>query len=69
MRPPTPVSLTDEERVILESTVSAATSEQRMAFRARVVLAAAEGRSTEEIAKSEHVRTATVSKVADAIRA
>ena len=62
MRPPTPVSLTDEERVILESTVNAATSEQRMAFRARVVLAAAEGRSTEEIAKNEHVRTATVSK-------
>ena len=62
MRPATPIELTDEERSLLEATVRSPNSQQRMAFRARVVLAAAEGRSTEQIAVNEQVRTATVSK-------
>ena len=62
MRPATPIDVTAEERCILENTARSPTSEQRMAFRARVVLAAAEGHGTAQIAANEQVRTATVSK-------
>jgi len=47
---------------VLESWVRAATSEQRLALRARIVLAAAGGESTTAIAQEVAVRTATVSK-------
>ena len=62
MRPATKVVLTDDERLILERTARSPTAEQRMAFRARVVLAAANGESNEHIAAAEQVRTATVCK-------
>ena len=62
MRPATLVDLTDEERSILEHTERSPTAEQRMAFRARLVLAAAAGQSSAQIAAAEQVRTATVSK-------
>src|SRR5574337_42017 len=44
------VRLTPEDRLILEARVRAPTSEQRAAFRARIVLLAGEGRSTRSIA-------------------
>ena len=60
MRPPTPVELTEEERSSLQRMVDSPTAEQRMAFRARIVLAAAEGQSTARIAADERVRPTTV---------
>lgn len=45
------ITLTDEERSTLESIVRSPTSEQRMVTRARVVLAAAEGRPNRQIAQ------------------
>jgi transposase len=53
--------LTDEERNTLESWVRKTTTEQRMVRRARIVLAAAAGRTTKEVAASLHERAATVS--------
>lgn len=55
------VSLTDEERVALEGLVRSHTTEQRLAFRARVVLAAAAGEGSASIARREGVRLTTVS--------
>lgn len=57
----TTIVLTDEERSTLESWVRKTTTEQRMARRARIVLEAAAGKTTKEIAASLHVRPATVS--------
>lgn len=57
----TAVSLTDEQREQLEEWVRGAKTEQRLAFRARVVLAAARGETTTQIARREAVRTTTVS--------
>jgi DNA-binding CsgD family transcriptional regulator len=48
----TPVGLTDEERAMLESLVRLPKTEQRLAERARIVLLAAEGRSTRSIAQA-----------------
>jgi transposase len=45
------ITLTDEERASLEEIVRAPTSEQRMVTRARVVLAAAEGKPNRQIAR------------------
>lgn len=47
---------------MLEGWVRATTTEQRLALRARIVLAAAAGTGTERIAVTEGVRPATVSK-------
>lgn len=58
----TPIKLRAEDRAVLEGWVRASTTEQRLALRARVVLAAAAGRATEQIARAEAVRAATVSK-------
>lgn len=57
----TAVSLSAGEREQLEEWARAAKSEQRLAFRARVILAAARGESTTQIAQREAVRTTTVS--------
>lgn len=57
-----PITLTDEERSDLESLVRKTTTEQRTVQRARMVLEAAAGKATKEIATSVHVRPATVSK-------
>lgn len=58
----TVITLTDEERAQLTAGTRNGTSEQRMAMRARIVLAAAAGKATKEIASQLDVRPATVSK-------
>jgi transposase len=57
----TVVHLSDDEREQLESWVRSPTTEQRLAFRARIVLAAAAGEGTVSIAQREGVRQNTVS--------
>ena len=54
--------MTGEERATLEAWVHSPRTEQRMAFRARIVLLAAEGMGTERIARAVHTWPATVSK-------
>src|ERR671930_2533913 len=55
------VRLTPEDRAVLEARVQAPTTEQRDVFRARIVLLAAEGRSTRSIARSLDTMPRTVS--------
>jgi len=57
----TRIELTDDERSLLENWVRRTTTEQRLAQRARMVLEAAAGKTTKEIAASLRVRQATVS--------
>lgn len=57
----TVVRIDDEERELLEGWVRSAKTEQRLAFRARVILAAAAGEGSVSIAKREQVRLNTVS--------
>ena len=61
-RTATPISLTDEDRESLEQWTRSATTEQRFALRARIIMAAAEGQQTRTIARQLAVRNATVSK-------
>ena len=56
------VILNDDERQELQRRVRAPSTEQREAFRARIVLAAADGEASVSIAGREGVRPATVSK-------
>lgn len=56
------IQLTDEEREQLESWVRGGTTEQRMAQRARIVLASAAGSTTRGVARSLKLRAGTVSK-------
>ncbi len=58
----TPVQLTDDERDTLETWVRRTTTEQRMVLRARIVLEAAAGKATKEVAALLQVRPATVSR-------
>lgn len=58
----TVIELEDEEREELKSWVRKGTSEQRYVQRARIVLKAAAGKTTTEIAHSLGLRQATVSK-------
>src|ERR1043166_298421 len=55
------VRLTPEDRAVLEARVRASTTEQRDVFRARIILLAAEGRSTRSIARSVGTMPRTVS--------
>jgi transposase len=55
------VRLKPEERAVLEARVRAPTTEQRQVFRARIVLLAAEGRSTRSIARELGTMPRTVS--------
>jgi transposase len=55
------VRLKPEERAVLEARLRAATTEQRAVFRARIVLLAAEGRSTRSIAREVGTMPRTVS--------
>jgi len=57
-----PITVTDEDRKTLESWVRSTTKEQRLVLRARIILAAAEDRGTNEIATELSIRPATVSK-------
>ena len=61
-KPATPILLSDEERAALEHVVRGARTERRMVMRARIVLAAGEGRATTHIAASMGFTPATVSK-------
>ena len=56
----TRIELTDNERTTLESLVRKPTTDQRTARRARIVLEAAAGRTTKEIAALLYVRPGTV---------
>jgi len=58
----TEVKLTPEDGKVLREWSQASTTEQRLALRARVILAAARNESTTRIAARERVRAATVSK-------
>jgi transposase len=58
----TVVELSGEDRTVLEGWVRASTTEQRLAQRGRIVLAAAAGTPTQRIARLYGVRPATVSK-------
>lgn len=58
----TEINLTEEEQKILKSWVSKGTMEQRLVERARIILEAAEGKTTTEIAHNMHKRQATISK-------
>jgi transposase len=58
----TPINLTEEEIAQLTAWARNGTTEQRFAERARIVLAAATGKSTKEIASQMSLRPAKVSK-------
>ncbi len=58
----TPIVLTEDDRDQLERWVRSSTTEQRLAFRARVILAAANGEGSTAIAEREGVRLTTVSR-------
>lgn len=58
----TPISLTVEERRTLLSWLRSGTTEQRMSFRSQIVLAAAEGKETKQIAAELKTCSSTVSK-------
>ena len=58
----THIELTPEERAELEVWARRGKTEQRLALRARIVLAADTGRGTREIARELDIRPATVSK-------
>jgi transposase-like protein len=55
------VRLKPKERAVLETQLRAPTTEQRHAFRARIVLLATEGRSTRSIARKLGTVPRTVS--------
>jgi transposase len=56
------VKLSSEDAAVLQQWSRASTTAQRLALRARIVLAAARGEATTSIARRERVRVATVSK-------
>lgn len=56
------IELSTGERKELEALITAGTSEQRMIFRARIILMAAKNKGTNEIARIMKIRPATVSK-------
>lgn len=58
----TPIKLAEDERDTLVTWVRRTTTEQRMVQRARIVLEAAAGKTTKEVAALLEVRPATVSK-------
>lgn len=57
----TPIVVTDDERTELRRWLRTPTTEQRLGFRARVILAAAAGEGSGSIARREKVRLNTVS--------
>jgi len=61
-RPKVPLVLTDDERTKLQAWASRATSAQRLALRARIVLACAEGADNKEVARRLRVSQQTVGK-------
>jgi Homeodomain-like domain-containing protein len=59
---PIPITLTDDERMKLADWSRRPTTAQRLALRANIVLAAAEGRPTATIAANLHLTAPTVRK-------
>src|SRR5436305_8225854 len=59
---PTPITLTDDERAKLTARAGRPTSAQRLALRARIVLAAADARTNADIAADVRVTPPTVRK-------
>lgn len=59
---PTPISISEEDRGILEAWIRGTKTEQRLLLRAKIILAAASGQGTIMIARELVVRAATVSK-------
>ena len=57
----TPIVVTEDERAELERWLRSPTTEQRIAFRARVILAAATGEGSASVARREKVRLNTIS--------
>jgi transposase len=62
---PTPITLTDDERIKLTDWARRPTSAQRLALRAKIALAAAEGRANAAIAADLRVTVPTVRKWRD----
>ena len=59
---PTSINLSDEQKSVLESWIRSSTTEQRLVFRARIILMANEGIGTNSIARELEKRPATVTK-------
>jgi transposase len=59
---PTPIELRTEQKSVLEFWIRSSTTEQRLAFRARVIIMANEGMGTNVIARKLETRPATVTK-------
>ena len=62
---PTPITLTDDERVKLADWARRPTSAQRLALRARIIMAAADGQANAAIAAGLRVTVPTVRKWRD----
>ena len=58
----TPITVTDHDKATLEGWMRAGSTQQRFVLRANIILAAAEGRQTKDIAAELDTRPATVSK-------
>lgn len=58
----TPIELTEMERTTLESWMRAPSTEQRLALRGKIILAAERGETTTAIARDLRITAATVSK-------
>jgi transposase len=61
-REATPIRLSEEERGTLLKWIRSSTTEQRLVFRARIILEAAQGSTTAKIASALQTRPGTVSK-------
>ncbi len=61
-RQPTPIKLTSDEKQTLEGYVRASTTQQRLVLRSKIILLAAKGRATKDIAAQLKVRPTTVSQ-------
>jgi transposase len=59
---PTKIELKPEEKNVLEKWIRSSTTEQRLVFRAKIILAAGEGMGTNDIAREFKTRSATVTK-------
>ena len=59
---PTPITLDAEQKATLESWIRSSTTEQRLVFRARIIMMAGAGMGTNDIAREMDTRPATVTK-------
>ena len=59
---PTSITLEPEQKAVLESWIRSATAEQRLVFRAKIIMMANDGMGTNAIARKLEARPATVTK-------